>query len=69
MFEYKCEIFNASGKALSTIFKDKEVLAFNELLNERASEGWELVTYTFMGSLGAPNGLLITYRKQINTAV
>jgi len=69
MFEYKLEVFYASAKLISTILKEHELKELTNLINERASEGWELVTYTFMGNIGAPNGLLITFKKQINPPI
>ena len=67
MYEYKCEIFYASAKFASTMLKEHELMDVSNLLNERAAEGWELVTHTFMGDIGAPNGLLITFKKQIKS--
>ena len=66
MFEYKCEIFYASAKFMSTMLKEHELAEVSTLINERAAEGWELVTHTFIGNVGAPNGLLITFKKQAN---
>ena len=69
MFEYKCEIFYGSAKLVSTMLKEHELVKVNNLINERAAEGWELVTHTFMGNVGAPNGLLLTFKKQTNDLI
>ena len=65
MFEYKTEILYTGIKWLSDKANDADVSALDELLNTRASEGWELVTYSYMStSLQARGATLITFRKQ-----
>jgi hypothetical protein len=65
LFEYKSEILKISYKLLRASINDSEVDNLGKLINERALEGWELVTYSFMGgadNLG--NGVLITFKKE-----
>lgn len=65
MFEYKTEILMTGVKWLSDKANDADVTALDQLINERASEGWELVTYSYMGtSVQVRGATLITFRKQ-----
>jgi hypothetical protein len=55
-----------SLKLIKSSITDEEVLELNNLINKRASEGWELVTYSFMGGGGGSDfgrGILITFKK------
>ena len=63
--KYKSEILAVSFKFLKSTIKEEEVRMLDELINKRSSEGWELVTYAFMGG-GAGNiarGILLTFKK------
>ena len=65
MFEYKTEVLTTGIKWISDKANDADVSALNELINERASEGWELVTYSYMAtSLQTRGATLITFKKQ-----
>jgi hypothetical protein len=64
MFEYKTEILETKIKWLSDKVNEADVLALDELFNERATQGWELVTYSFRASaLEAKGATLMTFRK------
>jgi len=65
MFEYKTEILKTGIKWLSDKANEADVSSLDELINKRASEGWELVTYSYMAtSIQARGATLITFRKQ-----
>ena len=65
MFEYKTEILFTGVKWFSDKANDADVSALDELLNKRASEGWELVTYSYMAtSVQARGATLITFRRE-----
>ena len=64
MYTYKSEILWASSKWFSDKANEKDLAELDELLNERAAEGWELVTYDYMAtSLQARGAFVITFRK------
>ena len=64
MAEYKTEILKVSYRLLKASIKEPEVKELDELINQRASEGWELVTYTFMGNNDSfSRGVLMTFKK------
>ncbi|MDR3051876.1 MAG: DUF4177 domain-containing protein [Oscillospiraceae bacterium] len=65
MFEYKTEVLKTGVKWLSDKANEADVTELNNLISERASDGWELVTYSYMStSLQARGATLITFRKQ-----
>jgi hypothetical protein len=64
MYTYKSEILWVSSKWFSDKANEKDLAELDELLNERAAEGWELVTYDYMAtSLQARGAFVITFRK------
>ncbi len=65
MYQYKTEILNVSTKYVSDKANEKDTLELDELLNTRAAEGWELVTYDYMiGALQVRGTFIITFRKE-----
>ena len=65
MFEYKTEILLTGIKWFSDKANAADVSALDQLINERASEGWELVTYSYMAtSVQARGATLITFKRQ-----
>jgi len=65
VFEYKTEVLTTGLKWVSDKANDADVSALDELINQRASEGWELVTYSYMAtSLQTRGATLITFKKQ-----
>ena len=68
MFEYKSEVVELSFVSESLLrggkIDNKGLSEFDDLTNQYASEGWELVTYS---SIITPNNLvrclLVTFRK------
>ncbi|MCL2712914.1 MAG: DUF4177 domain-containing protein [Methanomassiliicoccaceae archaeon] len=64
MTKYRSEILKVSFKIIKASIKEEEIALLDELINKRASEGWELVTYAFMGGDGSlGRGVLITFKK------
>ena len=64
MYTYKSEILWVSSKRFSDKANEKDLAELDELLNVRAAEGWELVTYDYMAtSLQARGAFVITFRK------
>ena len=64
MTVYKSEVLKTSYRMFKASIKEEEIQALDNLINQRAAEGWELVTYAFMGSndsLG--RGVLVTFKK------
>jgi len=65
MFEYKTEILVASTKLFSDKADMADVIALDRLLNARAEEGWELVTYSYMAtSMQMRGATLITFKRE-----
>lgn len=61
MFEYKTEVLKTGVKWLSDKANDADVTALDELINRRASEGWELVTYSYMATSAQVRGATLIY--------
>jgi len=65
MYEYKTEILSTGMKWFSDKANESDVSQFNEIFTERGTEGWELVTYSYMAtSLQVKGALLVTYRRK-----
>ncbi len=65
MYIYKTEILKISTKWFSDKANAEDVLELDKLLNERASEGWELVTYDYMATSSQIRGaFVVTFRKE-----
>ena len=64
MYIYKTEILQVSTKVWSAKANENDAAKLDELLNLRASEGWELVTYDYMATDSQIKGaFIITFRK------
>jgi len=66
MTVYRSEMLKVSYKFVTSSIKDDDVAKMDEVINQRRREGWELVTYAFMGG-GAGElgrGILITFKKE-----
>lgn len=50
MYTYRKEILPVSTKFFSDKADQKDISILDDLLNQRASEGWELVTYDYMAT-------------------
>lgn len=65
MYIYKSEILKLSIKFFSDKANESDLLLLDKLLNERANEGWELVTYDYMATSRQVRGaFVITFKKQ-----
>ena len=64
MFDYKSEVIKTEMKWLSDKASDADVEKFNQVINERCVDGWELVTYSYMAtSVQIRGALLVTFRR------
>lgn len=65
MYMYKTEILTVSTKWFSDKADQGDIALLDRVLNERAAEGWELVTYDYMAtSVQVKGAFVITFRKQ-----
>lgn len=66
MYTYKTEILKVGTKLWSDKANDKDAAELDELLNRKAAEGWELVTYDYMAtSVQVKGAFIITFRKEV----
>jgi len=64
MTVYKTEILKVSFKWMMASINEEEIAQLDDFINKRASSGWELVTYAFMGDAGNfGRGILVTFKK------
>ncbi len=65
MYIYKTEILTVSTKWFSDKANEDDIAMLDKLINERASEGWELATYDYMATSFQMRGaFLVTFRKE-----
>ncbi len=65
MYKYKTEILTVSTKWFSDKANAKDVTILDQFINEKAADGWELVTYDYMATSTQIKGaFVITFRKQ-----
>ena len=65
MYIYKTEILTVGTKWFSDKANAGDILMLDKLLNERAAEGWELVTYDYMATSSQIKGaFVVTFRKE-----
>ena len=65
MYIYKTEILTVSTKWFSDKANEDDIAMLDKLINERASEGWELATYEYMATSFQTRGaFLVTFRKE-----
>ena len=65
MYEYKTEILTTGLKWFSDKASEADASQFNEIFTARCTDGWELLTYSYMAtSLQAKGALLVTYRRK-----
>lgn len=64
MYIYKTEILTVSTKWFSDKADVGDISMLDELINKRAADGWELVTYDYMAtSIQIKGAFVITFRK------
>lgn len=65
MYIYKTEILTVSTKWFSDKANEGDIALLDNLLNGRAAEGWELVTYDYMATTAQIKGaFVVTFRKE-----
>ena len=65
MYKYRTEIMKVRTKLLTEKADERDIQELDELINDRAAEGWELVTYDYMCTDYQISGaFVITFRKQ-----
>ena len=65
MYIYKSEILTVGTKLFSDKADENDIRMLDQLINERAANGWELVTYDYMAtSVQVKGAFVITFRKQ-----
>ena len=65
MYTYKTEILTVGTKWFSDKADAEDIAMLDKLLNERASEGWELATYDYMATSSQIRGAsVVTFRKE-----
>ncbi len=65
MYIYKTEILTVGTKWFSDKADENDIAILDQLINERAANGWELVTYDYMAtSIQIKGAFVITFRKQ-----
>ena len=65
MYIYKTEILTVRTKWFSDKANEDDIAMLDKLINERASEGWELATYDYMATSFQMRGaFLVTFRKE-----
>ena len=65
VYTYKTEILTVGTKWFSDKADANDIDALDQLINERATHGWELVTYDYMAtSMQIKGAFVITFRKQ-----
>lgn len=69
MFEYHVELLTEIRmKVLGAEFNKKELDQLNELINQKAADGWELVTHSITTNTFAKSfAILATFRREKET--
>lgn len=64
MFEYKSDVLYTKTKWLTDKAEPDDVQELDNLINKRAQQGWELVTYSYMSTFFQIKGAtLITFKR------
>lgn len=67
MYKYKSEILRVSVKWFSDKANEKDIAELDELINQRAAEGWELATYDYMATSTQWTGaFVVTFKKKVD---
>jgi len=66
MIRYKSEMLKVSFKWVTSSITDEELVKLDEVINKRSKEGWDLVSYSFMGGSGGGwgRGILMTFKRE-----
>ena len=66
MYTYKTEILPVSMKFFSDKANERDASELDAFLNEKAQEGWELVSYDYMAtSMQIKGAFIVTFRKEV----
>ena len=66
MYIYRTEILKVGVKFWSDKANAQDAAELDELLNQRAREGWELATYDYMATSSQIKGaFIITFKREI----
>ena len=64
MYIYKTEILQVGMKWFSDKADTNDITVLDQFINEKAADGWELVTYDYMAtSVQIKGAFVITFRK------
>jgi len=64
MYEYKSEIVSKGLRWVRGRASEADATGLDELLNERAAEGWELVAYAYTTEvLNVSAAMLVTFKR------
>ena len=65
MYTYKTEPLTVGTKWFSDKADQADISLLDTVLNQRAADGWELVTYDYMAtSIQVKGAFVITFRKE-----
>ena len=65
MYLYQSEVLKVGVKVFTNKATDSDLTMLDELINKRAQEGWELVTYDYMATSTQIQGaFIVTFRKE-----
>lgn len=65
MYIYKTEILTVGTKWFSDKADANDIEALDRLINEKAADGWELVTYDYMATSTQIKGVfVVAFKKQ-----
>ena len=66
MYIYRTEILKVGVKFWSDKANAQDAAELDELLNQRAREGWELATYDYMATSSQIKGaFIVTFRREV----
>ena len=65
MYTYKTELLTVGTKWFSDKADQADISLLDTVLNQRAADGWELVTYDYLAtSIQVKGAFVITFRKE-----
>jgi len=66
MVMYKSEMLKVSFKLVRSSITPEELTVLDDVINKRHKEGWDLISYTFMGGSGGGwgRGILLTFKRE-----
>ena len=65
LYEYKTKILSTGVKLFRDKASEADAGQFNEVFEQECTDGWELLTYSYMAEvLGVKGALLVTFRRK-----